>query len=270
MSDVKFEHTFVICAYKESPFLSKCVKSLLAQSVKSQIIMVTSTPNEHIAGVAKEYDIPLFINEGVAGISGDWNFGISCAKTQYVTIAHQDDIYEPDYTKITLDRMKKRTDSIIAFTDYGEIRAGKKTDYNTLLKVKRIMLWPLGISIFGKQLFEGSRFVRRRILSMGNPVSCPSVMYNLKNINLPIFVVGMKSNVDWEAWEILSRQKGSFIYVKNRLTYHRIHGGSTTSQLIAINERSVEDYAMFCKFWPKPIARLIMRWYSDSQKSNTL
>ena len=39
------DHTFVICAYKESPFLEDCILSLKKQSIRSHIILVTSTPN---------------------------------------------------------------------------------------------------------------------------------------------------------------------------------------------------------------------------------
>ena len=50
-------HTFVICAYKESEFLEECVESLKKQTIKSNIIMVTSTPNEHIKKIANKYGI---------------------------------------------------------------------------------------------------------------------------------------------------------------------------------------------------------------------
>ena len=42
------DHTFVICAYKESKYLEELIKSLKAQTVKSNVIMSTSTPNEYI------------------------------------------------------------------------------------------------------------------------------------------------------------------------------------------------------------------------------
>ena len=35
------DHTFVICAYKESPFLEDCILSLKKQSIRSHIILVT-------------------------------------------------------------------------------------------------------------------------------------------------------------------------------------------------------------------------------------
>ena len=53
-------HTFVICAYKESKYLEECVKSLQNQTVKSNIKMVTSTPNEYIKGIAEKQNIELY------------------------------------------------------------------------------------------------------------------------------------------------------------------------------------------------------------------
>ena len=67
------KHSFVICAYKESPFLEECIQSLEKQTVKSTIKMVTSTPNEYIADMAKKHNIELIVNEGQGGIVQDWN-----------------------------------------------------------------------------------------------------------------------------------------------------------------------------------------------------
>ena len=38
-------HTFAVCAYGESPYLEECVQSLLAQKVRTRILIATSTPN---------------------------------------------------------------------------------------------------------------------------------------------------------------------------------------------------------------------------------
>ena len=84
-------HTFVICAYKESPYLDECIASLKNQSVKSEIIIVTHTPCDYISDMAAKYDLTLFVNEGEGGITQDWNFGLSKVKTRFATIAHQDD-----------------------------------------------------------------------------------------------------------------------------------------------------------------------------------
>lgn len=136
------DHTFAICAYKESPYLEECILSLKNQTVKSNIIMATSTPNEWIQGLAEKYEIPLYINTGEGGIAQDWNFAYRQAKTDYVTIAHQDDIYEPNYLKMIFGELKKGKDPIVVFTDYGELRDGEKVQKSTLLTIKRILLLP--------------------------------------------------------------------------------------------------------------------------------
>ena len=92
-------HTFAICAYKESEYLEDCVLSLMNQTVKSEIIVTTHTPNDFIKSICDKYDLKLYINKGEAGITQDWNYAISVCDTRYVTIAHQDDYYEPDNTR---------------------------------------------------------------------------------------------------------------------------------------------------------------------------
>ena len=258
-------HTFVICAYKKSEYLEECIESLINQEMKSHIIMVTSTPNEYISSMAEKYGVSLFVNEGEGGITQDWNFGLSKVKTKLATIAHQDDIYEPEYTSIFLKRLKGSKKPLIVFSDYGEIRNGEKTTDVSMLRIKKIMMLPLRV-----RLFKGSRFVRRRVLSMGDPICCPSVMFAMKNMELPIFANNYTCAEDWEAWEKISRMKGDFIYVPKPLMYHRIHEESTTTKTLEAGGRIQENYEMFCKFWPKPIARVINKQYTKSEDSNTL
>ena len=56
---MKEKHTFVICAYKESAYLEECVKSLKEQKKESNIIMVTSTPNNYIKNICETYNVEL-------------------------------------------------------------------------------------------------------------------------------------------------------------------------------------------------------------------
>ena len=61
------DHTFVICAYKESPYLEETIVSLKRQTVPVQIIMSTATPNEFIENMCRTYEIPLYVNQGAGG-----------------------------------------------------------------------------------------------------------------------------------------------------------------------------------------------------------
>ena len=259
------KHTFAICAYKESEYLEECIKSLRRQTIKSRIIVATSTPNEHIKSLCEKYDLPLYINDGEKGITNDWNFAYSKANTKYITIAHQDDLYNKKYLEILLKKARSVKKPLILFTDYYEIRNGEEVQTNKLLKIKRLMLWPLRF-----KMFWNSRFVRRRILSLGSPICCPSVTFVKDNIMNPVFLNNFRTNEDWEAWERISKLKGAFVYCKEPLTYHRIHNESETSAAIAESGRSSEDYIMYRKFWISPIAKLLTKLYSSSEKSNEL
>ncbi len=258
------DHTFVVCAYQKSPYLESCIRSLCAQTCRGHILIATSTPNDHITGMARRYGLPVFVREGEEkGIAADWNFGLSCAQSELVTLAHQDDVYGRHYTEYMLRAVNEAEHPLIAFSDYGERRESTDLADSRLLRIKRLLLLPLSI-----KLGQRSVWLRRRSLSLGNPVCCPSVMYVLPHLHTPVFENNMESNIDWQAWEKISREKGSFVYCRRVLMLHRIHEGSTTSRLIEKDGRKAEDLQVFYRFWPKAIARLIEKAYQKSEASN--
>ncbi|WP_027206072.1 glycosyltransferase [Butyrivibrio fibrisolvens] len=262
------DHTFAICAYGESRYIEECIRSVTSQTVNTNVLIATSTPNEYLENLAKKYNIPYYINEKMKGrsnIATDWNFAISCAETPLVTIAHQDDLYKPDFAKQVIQEFNKTEHPLIAFTDYAEYRNGKEVSDIKNLNIKRIMLLPLRLHILWK-----SRFVRRSILSLGSAICCPSVTYVPENLPKQLFIPGYRGGIDWQAWERFSRLRGEFVFVNSILMVHRIHEESETSAIIKGHERSEEDYQMFCKFWPKPIAWILEHFYRKGEEQNNL
>ena len=258
----KFEdHTFVVCAYKESKYLEEAICSLENQKLKSNIIISTSTPNDYIKNMAKKHNLELFINTGKKGIGPDWNFAVSCAKTKYVTLAHQDDLYDENYTQEVYKAFNKNDDIIMIFTNHKEIRDGKIVDKNINLKIKAIMTFPI-------RIIKRRRFVKRLILRFGNPISCPSVCLNTEVVGKRPYKEDMYANIDWGTWLEFADKKGSFIYLNKILTYHRIHSESETSNCINNNKRTQEDYEIFCRIWPKWFAKFIMIFYKHAQDAN--
>ena len=118
-------HTFAICAYKESEYLEDCIKSLKGQTVKTNIIMATSTPNDYVKNLADKYNIPLFVRDGKSDIRDDWNFAYNSAKTDWVTIAHQDDEYNKKYVEEMLKKINQVKNPIAFVSDYIPIKNGK-------------------------------------------------------------------------------------------------------------------------------------------------
>lgn len=259
------EHTFVICAYGESEYLEECIKSVLQQRVLGNVVIATATPNQHIRCLAKKYNLDLYVNEQGGVIAKDWNYAISVVKTKLVTLAHQDDIYMQDYLEKVMKAVNNAKKPLIVFTDYGEQREEDIVYDSRILKVKKSLLF-----LLRSKKLQKSIWVRRRVLSIGCAICCPSVTYVLENLEQPIFREGLKSNLDWEAWETISKKKGSFVYCNKPLMLHRIHEESTTSKIIGDNSRIKEDYYVFCKFWPKWMAKIILFFYKKAEKSNEL
>lgn len=256
-------HTFTICAYKESKYLEECIQSLLNQNVKSNILISTSTPNQFIESLAQKYGLPLYINKGESGIGQDWNYAVSCAKTDYVTVAHQDDIYKPDYLEEIVKKIEKGKDFVIAFTDYREVKNGEEINLTRNLRIKKILLFPL--RFFGK-----SKFIKRRSLSLGSGICCPSVTINKKITGENPYKTELKCDLDWDTWDKMTNYKGRFLYIPKELMQHRIHEESETSNLIQNNIRLEEDLQMLERYWPKPIAKFIMKFYSKAIKTNEM
>lgn len=262
------DHTFSICAYGESEYIEECIDSLKKQNLKTRIIICTSTPCEYLSKIADKHKLELYINEKRAfcsNIAEDWNYAVKMAKTPLVTIAHQDDVYKPDYAYRILKSVNKAKHPLIAFTDYAELRNGNEISNIRNLNIKRMMLYPLR-----NEKLWSSVFVRRRILSFGSAICCPSVTYVRHNLPDPLFLTGYKVNLDWQAWERFSRIRGEYVFVKDVLMVHRIHEASETSKNIEDSNRTREDYDMFCKFWPKFIARIVEHWYKKGEKQNNL
>lgn len=259
-----FSHTFVICAYKESKYLESCIHSLLKQTIKSHIIICTSTPCDYIKNIAYKYSIPYYVNNR-SGIGIDWNFAYQKAQTRLVTISHQDDIYFPNYLETILKYDAQNKDAIIFFTNYKEIRHNKLVNTNTLLKIKHLMNYPLKF-----RLFYNIKWIRKFILSLGNPICCPAVTFNKIKIGNTPFNENLRNSLDWEAWIRFANRKGSYIYIDKKLMAHRISEDSTTTQVIANGTRTKEDLAILYSIWPKPIAHIIMKFYSKSMESNKI
>lgn len=255
-------HTFVICAYKQSQYLEECIKSILNQKVKSNIIITTSTPNDYIKNIASAYSLPLYVNDGEKGIGQDWNFGISKTNTDYVTIAHQDDIYNENYLEEIVKRIEEKKDFVIAFGNYEEIKNDEVIALTNNLKIKRILQRPL--------IKHGEKnWAKMFSLKFGSSICCPCVTINIKIAGKQPFITELKCDLDWDTWLALSKKDGGFLYINKNLMKHRIHEESETSNLIDNNIRLYEDYEMLKKLWPKPIAKMIMFFYKNAIKTNS-
>ena len=256
-------HTFVVPAYGQSPHLRACLDSLSRQTLPSSIVIATSTPHDGLASIAGEFDARLAVHAPNAGIGRDWNFALAQASTSWVTLAHQDDIYLPEFTEQTLALGNAHPAATLVLTGYRE-RAGEAVRTNTtMLLVKRLLL---ELGFLGRNAIS-SRGAKLRLLRFGCPIPCPAVTLNMALLGNLRFREDLKVNLDWEAWTRLARLEGTFAYAREPLMLHRIHATSETSAAIRQGVRAAEDRLMFDALWPRPIARLLARAYTLSYET---
>jgi len=260
-------HSFAVMAYKDSPYLAGCLDSLMDQTVKSEVFITTSTPSTYIDETAKKYGIKVFVTEPGKGIAHDWNFSFDSAKTKYVTLAHQDDIYVSNYTEQCVKASEKFHDTLICFTGYSELINDNKERSSTLMlnlkKFLRFMFMPFKKNISSKAWKKFSQ-------AFGTPIPCPTVMFNKETLGGFKFSEKYKVSLDWDAWLRMSAMKGRFVFVPKILVKHRIHPDSATTEGIKANVRQTEDFEIYCRIWPTFIARFLSGLYAGSYKSNEI
>ena len=192
-------HTFVIPVYRSAPNLLVLIESLRAQEDPgSEILLATSTPLRGARGDRKAFALPLHVNQWRIDIAADWNFALGAARSELVTLAHQDHCYGPTYVAGLRAALRRHSGAILAFCDYSEHTAlGVRPD-NINLKIKRA----LSRRAFGKRECIADTRDKMKLLSLGNPICCPSVMFDRSALVDFRFPEGFQTNLDWMAGSI--------------------------------------------------------------------
>jgi glycosyltransferase involved in cell wall biosynthesis len=239
----------VVPAFGKGKWLARCLDSLQRQSYRSQILITTSTPNDDLEHVSGNRGIPLVVNPVSRGIASDWNFALEQTRSDWVTLAHQDDWYSPQYAESILAIASEAPDSTLIFSGAVEALEGSS----------RTVLNPLVKRAICDAVFLGATSIRSRVrkrllLSFGNPVPCPAVSLNRRLLPMFRFEEGWKSNLDWVAWLELATQPGAFGYVRRPLVNRTLHADAATS--LGLTDRAKEDDLMLARLWPWPVSTI--------------
>lgn len=253
-------HTFAVCAYRDSPFLESCIRSLKEQQVKTDVICCTSTPSPYIEKITEKYRVPLYIRVGESNIRQDWLFAYNKAKGRLVTIAHQDDIYRSDYTRELLRAYEKYPDMTVFVSDYLTLRMTEKgtemESFNKVWLVKKILRFPLRL-----KFLSHLRAIKRSSVIFGNSLCCPACTYQKEAAGKDMFCSRYDFALDWDNLYELAGRRGRFICVEKPLIAYRVHAGATTKACIEDKRRTRDELAMFEKMWPGWVVKILMSFY---------
>ena len=234
------KHTFVILAYNESDDLEECIKSVVNQSVKSNVVIATSTPNDYIIDLASNYSLGVMVNKAKSNKGRDYNFSVNSFDTELITIAHQDDLYDRNYTKEILKCYKKHNNATIIFTDNYEINNNIKIKKSKKLFWKRYFLFPLRF-----KFFQNKKFFKVRSLRRDKYICTSSITFVKKNISKDIFPTNLKFDNDWKGLLDLAKENTRFVYLTKKLVGYRV----VEKKYNKVKEQ--EDEAIQSSLYPK-------------------
>ena len=137
---------------------------------------------------------------------------------------------------------------------------------NVNLRIKRA----LRERAFGRRECITNPRDKVRLLSLGNPICCPSVMFDRSLLADFRFPEGFQTNLDWMAWLELARRPGGFVYIRERLISKGVHIDSATTATIADRAREREDLMLFDCLWPRPIAAALSTLYRLGYRANRI
>jgi hypothetical protein len=248
----RFGHAFVVMAHGDSPFLPACLASLAVQSVRSRILISTSTPSEFISRCGAAAHAPVVVKPDQAGIAADWNFALRATDVATVTLAHQDDVYLPAFAARSLDLLAADEAAALAFTGYDEI------DDHGAVRRSRISLVKHALegAILGSTA-DPSAARLKAFLSFGNPLPCSSVTFRMERLAGFAFSDAFRSNLDWDAWLRLLEGGARFTRTPERLVRRRHNPLTATAALTKAGVRRAEDEVLLRRLWPRPLADLI-------------
>jgi hypothetical protein len=251
--------TFIIPAHGNSEYLEECIHSLKNQTIKCEIIITTACINNWLRDLAGRHSIPIIVNESGGTIANDWNFALGLhTSTDIKVLAHQDDIYLPEYAFSVISFFKENIGAQYLFTGLSELSEKKISSTNLRIFIKKILLF---LSFYGRDTIS-SRNDYWRLLAFGCPVPCPAVAYRASLAESIKFSNQYKVNLDWDAWSRLGIASVICGYIPKQLVVHRIHDESETKKAIASSVRFNEDRMLFARYWPRWLLPILSIMYS--------
>lgn len=208
-----YTHTFIIIAQDENDDLESCIKSIMNQSVKSNVLIYTNTPNDFIIDLASKYSIGVIIDDDKL----NYNYLINFLNTELVTIVNQKDLYNRNYTKEIINCYNKNKNASIIFTNNYEIKDDVKIKNNMSLFKKRLLMNFLRYS-----KFQNKKFFKKIVLCFEKCFCTSSVTFIKNNIHENSFPINYNYNNDWVGFINLVKDNNKFVYLAKVLVGNRI------------------------------------------------
>ncbi|HIG38949.1 MAG: glycosyltransferase family 2 protein [bacterium] len=229
--------TVLIPNYNGANFLPDLFQSLQCQSKRDfKCIFLDDGSTDNSVEIASGFQqslerLEVLTLENV-GIGANWNRGIELVDTEFFSVLHCDDLYEPDYLMAMLDLMDQYP--LAALGHCGAITIDEQSRVKSSL-----------IEDYKHQRYLPDKAFRRNAtdefncLLSGDFINCPSVMYRTSAVKqIGLFNVQLKQVLDWEYWFRTILNGYEICGTNHKLYRYRRHDNNATVQ-------NSEDFARY-------------------------
>ncbi|MBL9076296.1 MAG: glycosyltransferase [Planctomycetes bacterium] len=229
--------TFAIPCRDAGPFLRPLLQSLLAQTQADfSLVLVDDGSTDGSADLARAVAgdrITVHRNERALGIGANWNRCVELAATPFVCLAHQDDVYAPDYLRRMLAALHERPDAGLAHCRATAIDAAGAPFESPAERFK---------DHFWHHRPGVDRAAHYERLWRGNFVCCPSVLYRTEALRrVGPFRADLRFALDWEQWFRFLRAGFGIVDVDAELLHYRRHAAAASRSATADRTRFLEE-----------------------------
>lgn len=230
--------SFVVPCCNAGSHLAPLLRSLLAQSlVGLEIVLVDDASDDDSVATAEAVGggrIRVERNAARLGIASNWNRALAATATPYVCIAHQDDLYEPDFAARMLAALEQSPKAAFAHCRARTID-DEGRDLPSAIEDFKADIWRRGLAGDGRQRL----FAR---LLQGNFICCSSMVYRRAALaDVGGFDPGLQFTLDWQMSLRLLLAGHDVAHVDATLIAYRRHRTNATRKHIATHDRYREE-----------------------------
>lgn len=232
--------TFAIPCRDGERHLPALLESLLGQTQPCQLILVDDASRDRSVAVAREVAgerLTVIENADPKGLPGNWNRAAAAADTEFFCLAHQDDVYAPEFGATLVAALAEAPRAAAAhclaraIDDAGRPLASLSERYKARFwrNLPRVESRADG---FGR-------------LYAGNYVNCASLVYRgAAFAAVGCFDTHLRFAPDWE-WLLRAFAKDwQLVAVPQPLVAYRRHGGQASRAAATSMQRYREEHAL--------------------------
>lgn len=190
--------TVAVPIFNGERFLAATIQSLLDQSERSfrLLCLDDSSADDSVAVVSSVSDprIEVIVADEHSSLAENWNRALDMTATRYLVIAHQDDVYEPDFLARMLPLMEGHPRAFAAHCKSAAIDGDGHAVRLPAARYKETF-WP------SADPYEREPADEIGILSRGNYVIASSVILRMEAVRqIGRFDPSLQFVTDWQYW----------------------------------------------------------------------